>query len=239
MKIHKLIAVTVGLLPIGVLLILWQVSVTSGAVPAALLPLPGTVIRRFAELTMHQAFWGQCAITLLRLTAGLGIGIIAGIALGLAAGASATGRDLIEPVIRVLAPVPKIALYPALALTLGFADASKIALVAIETVFPILMATYQGSRLVEPKLLWWARSAGVPPYMLPLRVILPSAAPTILVGVRIGLVIGCVVVFLAEMIMSTDGLGHGLALAARTFHVVDMFVPLIAISIIGLLAVRR
>ena len=53
-------------------------------------------------------------------------------------------------------------------------------------------------------------------------------------GCRIGLVISCIVVFLAEMITSTDGLGHVLVTAARTFQAVDMFVPLISISILGL-----
>ena len=59
--------------------------------------------------------------------------------------------------------------------------------------------------------------------------------PSILTGCRIGLVISCIVVFLAEMITSTDGLGHLLVTAARTFQAVDMFVPLITISLLGLI----
>jgi ABC-type nitrate/sulfonate/bicarbonate transport system permease component len=58
--------------------------------------------------------------------------------------------------------------------------------------------------------------------------------PSVLTGARIGLVIACIVVFLAEMITSTDGLGHLLVLAARNFRTVDMFVPLISISLMGL-----
>jgi NitT/TauT family transport system permease protein len=57
----------------------------------------------------------------------------------------------------------------------------------------------------------------------------------VLTGCRIGLIISCIVVFLAEMITSTDGLGHLLMRAARNFQTVDMFVPLITISILGLL----
>ena len=62
-----------------------------------------------------------------------------------------------------------------------------------------------------------------------------AALPSVLTGCRIGLVISCIVVFLAEMITSTDGLGHLLVRAARNFQTVDMFVPLIAISLLGLL----
>ena len=61
--------------------------------------------------------------------------------------------------------------------------------------------------------------------------VLTAALPSVLTGCRIGLVISCIVVFLAEMITSTDGLGHLLVCAARNFQTVDMFVPLIAISI--------
>ena len=63
---------------------------------------------------------------------------------------------------------------------------------------------------------------------------LPAALPSVLTGCRIGLVISCIVVFLAEMITSTDGLGHLLVHASRNFQTVDMFVPLIAISMLGL-----
>jgi ABC-type nitrate/sulfonate/bicarbonate transport system permease component len=64
--------------------------------------------------------------------------------------------------------------------------------------------------------------------------VLPAAMPSILTGCRIGLVISCIVVFLAEMISSTDGLGYLLVRAARSFQTVDMFVPLISISLLGL-----
>jgi NitT/TauT family transport system permease protein len=58
--------------------------------------------------------------------------------------------------------------------------------------------------------------------------------PTVLAGVRVAGVIGCVVVFLAEMIASTDGLGHMLTVAARAYRTLDMFVPLVWICIVGL-----
>ena len=65
--------------------------------------------------------------------------------------------------------------------------------------------------------------------------VLPATLPSVLTGCRIALVISCIVVFLAEMITSTDGLGHLLVRAARSFQTVDMFVPLITISLLGLL----
>ena len=117
--------------------------------------------------------------------------------------------------VRVLAPVPKVALYPALLLLLGFDHASKITLVAADALFPILLATYYGASMVEQKLIWSAMAAGTPRRQILFKVVLPAAVPSILTGCRIGLVISCIVVFLAEMITSTDGLGHLLVTAAR------------------------
>src|SRR5207244_13473769 len=117
----------------------------------------------------------------------------------------------------------------------GFDHSSKIALVVADALFPILLATYQGAMAVEPKLVWSARAAGASPMRCLFTVVLRAALPSILTGCRIGLVISCIVVFLAEMITSTDGLGHLLVSAARTFQTVDMFVPLITISLLGLI----
>ncbi|MFN3351439.1 ABC transporter permease, partial [Pseudorhodoplanes sp.] len=141
----------------------------------------------------------------------------------------------LRPLVRVLAPVPKIALYPAFILTLGFDHSSKIALVFADALFPILLATYQGALAVEPKLVWSARAMGVSRLKSLFTVVLTAALPSILTGCRISLVISCIVVFLSEMISSTDGLGHLLVRAARNFQTVDMFVPIIAISALGLI----
>jgi len=108
-------------------------------------------------------------------------------------------------------------------------------LVAADALFPILLSTYYGASMVEQKLIWSAMAAGTPRRQILFKVVLPAAMPSILTGCRIGLVISCIVVFLAEMITSTDGLGHLLVAAARTFQTVDMFVPLITISLLGLI----
>ena len=131
-----------------------------------------------------------------------------GVTLGVAATGSKAVEALVKPLVRVLAPLPKVALYPAMVLILGFDHSSKIALVAADAVFPILLATWQGTAAVEPKLVWSARAAGCTPRRALFTVVLMAALPSVLTGCRIGLIISCIVVFLAEMITSTDGLGY-------------------------------
>jgi NitT/TauT family transport system permease protein len=234
-RIATLRDVMIGALPIAGIVGLWQLVSAMGIAPPALLPAPEAVLMRFIQQLGSLTYLDHAATTLGRLFAGFGIAVAAGVTLGLAATGSRPAGAVIAPLVRVLAPVPKIALYPALVLTLGFEDASKIALVAADAVFPILLATSQGTALVEPKLAWSAQAAGASRLRCLLTVVLPAALPSVLTGCRIALVISCIVVFLAEMITSTDGLGHLLVRAARNFQTVDMFVPLITISLIGLL----
>jgi ABC-type nitrate/sulfonate/bicarbonate transport system permease component len=224
----------VGILPIAMVLALWQGVVASGVAPPVLLPAPGAVFARLIEQIGNRQFLENAGITLYRLFAGFSIAVIVGVTLGLASTGSKAVEGIVKPLVRVLAPLPKVALYPAMILTLGFDDASKIALVVADATFPILLATWQGTAAVDTKLVWSARAAGTSPRAALFKVVLMAALPSVLTGCRIGLIISCIVVFLAEMITSTDGLGYLMVRAARNFQTVDMFVPLISISILGL-----
>jgi ABC-type nitrate/sulfonate/bicarbonate transport system permease component len=227
--------ILLGIVPIVLLIALWQALVSFGYAPATLLPPPGRVFMRLLQQLLTGTYQQEIAATLFRLFTGFSIAVVLGVSIGLAAAASPAINAVVRPIVRVLAPLPKVALYPALLLLLGFGHESKIMLVAADALFPILLSTYYGASMVEQKLIWSAMAAGTPRRQILFRVVLPASVPSILTGCRIGLVISCIVVFLAEMITSTDGLGHVLVTAARTFRAVDMFVPLITISLLGLI----
>jgi ABC-type nitrate/sulfonate/bicarbonate transport system permease component len=227
--------VLLGVIPIAMAIALWQALVSFGYAPVTLLPPPGHVFARLVQQLLTSTFQEDILATLFRLFAGFAIAVVLGVTIGLAAAAYPWINAVVRPLVRVLAPLPKVALYPALLLLVGFGHESKIALVTADALFPILLSTYYGASTVEQKLIWSAMAAGTPGREILFKVVLPAAAPSILTGCRIGLVISCIVVFLAEMITSTDGLGHALVTAARTFQAVDMFVPLITISLLGLI----
>jgi ABC-type nitrate/sulfonate/bicarbonate transport system permease component len=224
-----------GMIPIALLIAVWQALVSFGYAPITLLPPPGHVFQRMIELLLTTTYQQEIAATLFRLFAGFAIAVVLGVTVGLAAAVNPAINAVVRPIARVLAPLPKVAIYPALLLLVGFGHESKILLVTFDALFPILLSTYYGASTVEQKLIWSAMAAGTPPREVLFKIVLPAAAPSILTGCRIGLVISCIVVFLAEMITSTDGLGHVLVTAARTFQAVDMFVPLITISLLGLI----
>jgi ABC-type nitrate/sulfonate/bicarbonate transport system permease component len=227
--------VLLGSIPIALLVVVWQALVSFGYAPVTLLPPPGKVFLRLVQQLLSATYQQEIAATLFRLFAGFSIAVILGVTVGLAAAVNPAINAVVRPIVRVLAPLPKVALYPALLLLVGFGHSSKILLVTFDALFPILLSTYYGASTVEQKLIWSAMAAGTPRREILFKVVLPAAAPSILTGCRIGLVISCIVVFLAEMITSTDGVGHVLVTAARTFQAVDMFVPLITISLLGLI----
>jgi len=218
-----------------ILLLGWELWVGLGGVSPQLLPAPSAIFLRLLEQAAEPVFWTHVGLTLYRLLAGLLIAIVIGVVLGLCARLSAMAAALLDAAVRLLAPIPKIALYPAFLLVLGFENSSKIALVVVDALFPVLMATWAASRVVDQKLIWSARSAGTSRIACLWKIILPASLPTILAGVRVASIIACVVVFLAEMIGSTDGLGHQLTVAARAYRTLDMFVPLVCICLLGLL----
>lgn len=224
----------IGAVPIVLILAGWQALAMSGWVTENQLPSLYAVAGRLLERLASPDYLADVGVTLFRLFVGFFIALVLGVALGVAAARSRVGAAIVVPLVRVLGPIPKVALYPAFILLLGFDHSSKIALVVADAAFPILLATLHGASSVEPKLVWSALAAGAPRSRIVTSIVLPAAMPSILTGCRIGLVISCVVVFLAEMITSTDGLGHQLVMASRSFLTVDMFVALISISLLGL-----
>jgi len=222
-----------GMLSILSLLIVWEAVCRLGAISPALLPPPSAIGAQAIVFFTDPHLLLQLGITMQRLAIGLALAIASGVIIGIGASLFRPTRKIVEILIGLLAPLPKIAIYPALLLTLGFDNAPKIALVAIDAMFPILIATFQAVQLVNSKLLWSAAAMGTSPGRALYKVILPACLPSIITGIRVGAVIGCIVVLLAEMLASTNGLGHVLVSASRSFRTTDMFVPIVIMSLVG------
>ncbi len=220
-------------LPVLLLLAVWEATSRSQIVPAVMLPAPSTVIAATLQAFTQMRFLSDLGHTLWRLFLGLTIAIGLGVTIGVAAAQSKAGPLLLEPFVRVLSPLPKIAFFPALLMIFGFGDPGRILLVVSDAIFPVLLAAYHGARAVDEKLVWSARAAGMSRARCVRKIVLPAALPGILTGVRISVVIGCIVVFFCEMVAPGDGLGDILVRAARTFQSVQMFMPVVVISALG------
>ena len=228
--------IVLGMLPPVCLIALWHGIASAGWHLRRCCRYRRRCSRASSNSCDNRVFLGHAATTLFRLFAGFAIAVVVGVVLGVAAAGNRRLEALLRPLVRVLAPVPKIALYPALVLILGFEHASKIALVVADARLSDPARDLSGAASVEPKLVWSAPGGG--------RLAAPNAADGGAAGGATGhsdwlshrprhlLQSWC---SSPKCCTSTDGLGHLLIYASRSFQTVDMFVPLITISLLGLL----
>ena len=141
--------------------------------------------------------------------------------------------NLFEPLVEVLRPIPGPAYLPVLVLFVGIGHEMKVVLILVASFFPILLNTYSGVRSIDPVQFDTARTLGLTTLQTFRELVLPAAMPQILTGMRISLAISLILAILAEMIVSTDGLGYFTLLAQRTFKVTDMYAGIFTLALLG------
>ena len=225
--------IAIRVYPIVLILGVWQLLTATGVLTAFVLPSPARVWERAFLLIQGGELQANTLTTLQRVLSGFGLALLVGVGLGLLIGRSRPVRLSLRPLVAYLFPTPKVAIYPAMLIILGFGTASKIALSFSEALFPILLATTAAASQVDPRLLWSARGLGTSERATFVKVVLPAALPGILTGARIGLIGALVGAFLGEMIAGSDGLGHQMVVGWRLLRTADMYVAIVVISIIG------
>lgn len=235
MRRERIAGLAWGLAGIGLVLAGLEAAVASGWVARALLPPPSSVAVVLGDLVWSGAIFPPLAATLLRLAAGLAAGGSLAVLTGLAMGYSPLLHDLLEPLVETIRPLPKSALVPALILFLGLGEAMKVTSVALAAFFPVLVATIQGVRGVDPVLVATARSFGHSRLRILLRIVLPAALPFVLAGLRIGIGLGLVLATLSEMLAGTDGVGFLILDMQRGFRIRQMYAWIVILGFTGLL----
>ncbi|MFT4090189.1 MAG: ABC transporter permease [Asticcacaulis sp.] len=218
------------------LLLIWEVCARTGLIPARILAAPSTVAGTLFEMILSGELPSNLLVSLGRAALGLGIGAGLGIVLGLIAGLSRQGEASIDPLMQIKRTIPVLALTPLFIVWFGIGEASKLALIAFATVFPVYLNLYGGIRQVDPRLLDMARSFGLSRFEIIRKVVLPAALPSLLIGLRYALSISILVLVVAEQINATAGLGY-LVNNARDFMRTDIIVVcLMVYAVLGLLA---
>src|SRR6185436_6671763 len=164
------------------------------------LPGPWLVLGALTELAAKGQLWMHVAATLERVAIGFGTGAALGVALGLAAGQLTVVRNVVEPLIELLRPIPPLAVLPLFIVWVGIGEPSKIGFITYATFFPIFLTTVTGVWQIDPVLVRAARSLGARGVPLFTRVILPAALPDILTGLRLGVALAFFVIVISEFI---------------------------------------
>jgi len=224
--------------PIIALAAAWELAARSGAMTPFMLPALSAVIERI----WHDLIAGDLPIntaeTLYRALAGFLIGAIAGIGLGMAMSRNGLAHWFFDPVISAGFPMPKIAFLPVVILWLGVYDVSKISMVSVEAIFPVVTATVVGLRGVERELIWSARNMGAGERELLWQISLPAALPQIITGLQVALPIALIVAIVTEMYMGGYGLGGAMNTASRFADSRGVFAGIVEIAVIGYVMVK-
>lgn len=218
---------TISAITILVALLAWTLITRLGLVAPLFLPPPEDVLAKFwtvaskgfVDATLVQ----HLLASLGRVFAALVAATVVGIPVGLAIGTSRIGGGIFDPVLEFLRPIPPLAYLPLIIIWFGIGESAKVLVIAIAMVAPIALSTASGVRNVQQDRLSAARSLGATRRQVIRFVVLPSALPSILTGLRIALGAGWTTLVAAELVAATRGLGFMIQSAAQ-FLVTDVVV---------------
>ncbi|MGO1526007.1 MAG: ABC transporter permease [Corynebacterium variabile] len=219
-----------------ILLAVWEIAPRNDWVNPIFLPPLSEVLDAAWRLTTDGTLGHHVGASLTRSVIGFGIAVVAGVTLGLLIGWYRFLADLLTPVLEILRNTAALALLPVVTLLLGIGETAKISLVVYAALFPILLNTLTGVRTVDPLLVRSARSLNLRPHQIFIRVVLPSAVPSIFTGLRMGAAASILVLVASEMIGAKSGLGYLIQASQLNFQIANMYVGIIAIAALGLLA---
>lgn len=228
-------AVLPWVVPVGALII-WQILAQIGWLSTRILPSPISILQAGWTLAKSGELWVHLAVSGRRALIGFAIGGGIGFFFGLLNGSFAIANTLFDSSIQMLRNIPHLAMIPLVILWFGIGEEAKIFLVAIGVMFPIYLNTYHGIRTVDTGLIEMGKVYGLKPWELFWHIVLPSALPSILVGLRYALGIMWLTLIVAETIATDSGIGY-LAMNAREFMQTDVIVFAILIyALLGKLA---
>ncbi|MGO4391854.1 ABC transporter permease [Variovorax sp. M-6] len=217
-----------------VLVLCWYAASSTGWLNPRALPGPDRIVLTawgmLQDGSLPHALW----VSLSRMVAGALLGIAVGLAAGIFAGFSRLGEDIVDKPMQMLRTIPFTALVPLFILWFGIDETPKVLLVALGVAVPLYVNTFGGIRNVDVKLVEVARVARMGRIAIALRVLLPAALPTLLLGLRFALGLGWIAVIIAETVGANAGIGY-LLTNARQFVRTDVMLVCVAVyALLGL-----
>jgi ABC-type nitrate/sulfonate/bicarbonate transport system permease component len=210
--------------------LVWELG--AQAAQNRLLPGPIAVMQELLVLLSGGQIWFHGRLTLQRGLIGLTIAIVLGLTFGILMARSRWFEAIFQPILAATYPVPKLALYPLLILSLGFGGASKIAMVALECFYPIAYNTYSGVGNIDKKYFWLARNVEAG-RAARTAIMLRAAMPSIMASMRMAAPIMLVIIVVTELIGESRGLGFLIRQAGTNFQPTTSLAIILLLGIIG------
>ncbi len=199
----------------------WEAVARAGWVDPLFVPAPSAVALAFGRI--GRSALAGLGDTLLKTAVAYVLSVVLGVSLGVAVGSVRALREVLSPFVIAVYGMPKILVLPWIVLILGFGTAPAIVYGTIHGFFPILVLVMGGVRDVDRTLVTVARSLGASTWQLYWKVLLPAIVPTVLAGMRLGVVFCLLGVLIVEMFAGVRGMGYVLGSLANGFQAPELF----------------
>ena len=216
-------------------LALWEAAARSGLWSPLLFPSLVKIFQQLVFFFSSPLLLTEAWTSLTRALGGFALAAVSGILLGIVMGRSLLVAAILDPLFSGTYAVPKLALFPIFIFVFGIGSLSKVALVFLECLYPIVIMTYHGARDVNRALLWSAQNMGASRATLLRRVVIPATTPYIFAGFRVAVPVAMIVVVITEMVSSADGLGYQVIYALSSLRTDRMLAVVVVIAALGYL----
>jgi len=219
--------------PVALLLAAWELVARTGWVNPNVFPPVSEIALRWFAIVIDGRVLGPLWATLWRAVTGLALAIAVGVPLGLLMGRVRWAEWFFEPLFSFGFPLPKIALIPLFVHWFGVFSLSKVMLIFVDCLFPLVLFTYHGARGLSVVYLWSAQARGTGRIRMLWRVVLPLSLASIYDGLQVAVVVAVLVAVVSEMISGGGGLGEMMIRSYRYGDVRTSFATLVTVSLIG------
>jgi NitT/TauT family transport system permease protein len=224
--------------PLLLLAIGWELAARLELVSTTALPPLSAVVTSWIEMVKDGELLSNAGSSLYRAFAGLALAVVVGGALGIFMAWWKPVNVLLSPIVEIFYPLPKSALIPVTVIWLGFGDASKILLIFLGCMLPVTIGAFNGARSSEQVLVWSARSMGASRLRMLWDVVLPSAMPELLNGIRTALALSFILLVSAELIVAHRGFGYLIGFLGANGSYDAMYAVVLTVAFLGFAADR-
>jgi NitT/TauT family transport system permease protein len=225
-------------LPLLLLALAWEIGARTGLISTLALPPLSAVLAAWVDLMRDGELVTNGAASLWRAAAGLLLAIAIGGVLGIVMAWWRPVNVLLGPLVEMFYPMPKSALIPVTVLWLGFGNGSKILLILLGCMLPVTIGAFNGARSSEQALVWSARSMGASRLRMLWDVVVPSALPELLNGIRTALALSFILLVSSELIAAQQGFGYLIGFLGASGTYDAMFAVVLTVALLGFIADR-
>jgi len=228
-----------GTTAVVVFLTVWElVGNTLQLINPMFMSAPSLVWKAAVQLFASGEIWNDLRVSGLEFFWGYFLSVIFAIPFGIMCGWYKKASYIFDPFINAMNATPRVALLPLVIIWLGIGILSKVGIIFLGAVFPILINTRDGVKTTPYNLLTAARSFGASEWQIFKSVVLPSTVPFILTGLRLGVGRALIGVMVGELYAATAGIGFMITVAGATFQTDKVFVGVLIFATSGMIAME-